>query len=53
METYVALRDCFWEGLFLKKGETTQVAKGTVVEFELLKKVTEEVPVSKGTVSKK
>lgn len=47
METYVALRDCYWNGMFLKKGQTLQVAKGTVIEFKLLEKVTKDEPAPK------
>lgn len=53
METYIALRDCYWDGLFLKKGETIQVPKGTAVEFKLLEKVAEEEPAPKKADSKK
>lgn len=53
METYIALRDCYWDGLFLKKGETIQVPKGKVIEFNLLEKVTEEEPAPKKADSKK
>ena len=53
MDTYVAKRDCYWDGLFLKKGETIKVAKGTVIEFNLLEKMTEDEPAPKKVVSKK
>ncbi|MBN2858820.1 MAG: hypothetical protein JXK93_00990 [Sphaerochaetaceae bacterium] len=39
METYVATRDCFFEGMHLKRGQTIKLAKGTKVTFKLLKKV--------------
>jgi len=53
MDTYVALRDCYWNGMFLKKGQTLQVAKGTAIDFKLLDKVVEDEPVDKKTASKK
>jgi len=39
MDTYVALRDCYYDGMHLKRGETIKVAKGEEVTFKLLKKV--------------
>ncbi|MDC7229714.1 MAG: hypothetical protein PQJ48_05355 [Sphaerochaetaceae bacterium] len=53
MDTYVAKRDCYWNGLFLKKGQTIKVAKGTVISFNLLEKLAEEEPAPKKAVSKK
>lgn len=54
MEEYVALRDCYFDGHYLKKGQTIKVAKGRVIEFALLRKMTEdETPEPKKVVSKK
>jgi hypothetical protein len=53
MDTYVAKRDCYWEGMFLKKGQTIKVAKGTVINFNLLEKVAEDEAEPKKAVSKK
>ena len=39
MDTYVALRDCYYDGMHLKRGETIKVARGTKITFKLLKKV--------------
>jgi len=44
MDKYRAKRDCFYNDFFLKKGEILTVAKGTVVNFKLLEKVTEGKP---------
>jgi|LSQX01.3.fsa_nt_gb hypothetical protein len=41
MEKYRAKRDCYYNDFFLKKGEILTVAKGTVVDFNLLEKITE------------
>ena len=53
MEKYIAKRNCYWNGMFLKKGETIEVPKGTEIGFALLEKVPEEEPASKKAVSKK
>lgn len=45
MDEYVALRDCYYDGRDLKKGDTFKVAKGTVVEFKLVKLIEVEEPV--------
>jgi hypothetical protein len=52
MDTYVAKKDCYYNGMFLKKGQTLKVAKGTVIEFKLLEKVAGDEPVEKKAVSK-
>lgn len=44
MDEYVALRDCYYEGHDLKKGDTFTVPKGTVVEFKLVEKISVEAP---------
>jgi len=41
MEKYRAKRDCFYNDFFLKKGEILTVARGTVIDFNLLEKITE------------
>jgi hypothetical protein len=53
MDTYVAKKDCYYNGMFLKKGQTLKVAKGTDVQFKLLEKVSTDEPVEKKTASKK
>jgi len=39
MDEYRAKRDCYYEGHYLKKGQTIKVKKGTEVKFKLLEKV--------------
>jgi len=41
MDKYIAVRDCYCMGNFLKKGETFLVTKGKKVDFKLVKKVEE------------
>ncbi|MGE0075339.1 MAG: hypothetical protein AB7S52_08940 [Sphaerochaetaceae bacterium] len=47
MDTYIAKKDCYYNGMFLKKGQTLKVAVGTVIEFKLLEKVVEDEAVDK------
>lgn len=47
MDTYIAKKDCYYNGLFLKKGQTLKVAKGTVIEFKLLEKMVVDEAVGK------
>lgn len=42
MDKYIAIRDCYFKGNFLKKGQFCMVAKGKKVDFKLVKKVEEE-----------
>jgi hypothetical protein len=53
MESYVAKRDCYYDGMFLKKGQTIKVAKGADIQFKWLEKVSTDEPVEKKTASKK
>lgn len=53
MDTYIAKRDCYYQGHYLKKGQTLQVPKGTVVAFKLLEKVGEPEPLLQKTPVKK
>lgn len=39
MDKYIAKRDCYCQGHFLKKGEEMQVPKGTKIDFTLVEKV--------------
>lgn len=58
MDTYLVKRDCYWNGLFLRKGQTIQVVKGEEVKFNLLELVepdtkVEDEPAPKKAVPKK
>ena len=53
MDTYIAKKDCYYNGMFLKKGQTLKVAKGTEVAFKLLEKVSSEETTPKKPSSKK
>ena len=44
MDTYVAIKDCYYNGMYLKKGHEVQFAVGTVVLFGLLKKIEPDQP---------
>lgn len=47
MDTYLVKRDCYWNGLFLRKGQTIKVVKGEEVKFNLLELVTKVEPDTK------
>jgi len=53
MEQYIAKRNCYYNGLYLKKGEVITVPKGTKVTFALLEKYVKPAPSEEdGTTSK-
>lgn len=49
MDTYIALKDCYHNGFYLKRGQTVKVPKGTKVEFKLLKLVEDEAAEKKAS----
>ena len=53
MDEYVALRDCYYDGRDLKKGQTFKVVTGTKVEFGLVKKIETEESVKDEVATKK
>jgi hypothetical protein len=44
MEEYRAKRDCYFNGLYLKKGQVVKLSKEVVGDFKLLELVNKGVP---------
>ncbi len=44
MEEYRAKRDCYFNGLYLKKGQIVKLSEEVVGDFKLLELVNKKVP---------
>ena len=53
MDKYIAIRDCYCQGNFLKKDQTFSVLKGTEIDFKLVRKVEDDEEINKKTNGQK